>query len=339
MKHALLIAAVGGVAVVTAIGINLLPSPDGTIPKPKADAATTQTAPARPPGPTTSPPSTTRGSESLPNFDVVRVNPKGDSVIAGRAVPGSVVTILSGGKPIGNVTADNRGEWVFVPAHPLPPGSHELSLEMAASDQATVRSESIVVLVVPEKDKDVAGRPTTYPSQALALKVPRAEGGGSTVLQKPSGSNDGERLAVDAVDYDDRGGLVISGRAAPNAFVNLYLDNRFIGRASANKDGHWRLSPQTAIEPGTYRLRADQVDPRGKVAMRVEFPFTRAAPLSDMKPGTFVVVQPGNSLWRLARRTYGTGFHYTLIYEANREQIRDPDLIYPGQVFQLPLTN
>lgn len=339
MKHALLIAAVGGVAVVTAIGINLLPSPDATAPKPKADAATTRTAPAHPPVPTTPTPATTRDSESLPNFDVVRVNPKGDSVIAGRALPGSVVTVLSGGKPIGNVTADNRGEWVFVPTHPLPPGSHELSLEMAAPGQAPARSESIVVLVVPEKDKDVAGRPTTAPSQALALKVPRADRGGSMVLQKPSGSNDGERLTVDAIDYDDRGGLVISGRAAPNAAVNLYLDNRFIGRATADKDGQWRINPQTAIDPGTYRLRADQVDPLGKVAMRVEMPFTRAEPLADMKPGTFVVVQPGNSLWRLARRAYGTGFHYTLIYEANRDQIRDPDLIYPGQVFQLPLTN
>ncbi len=51
---------------------------------------------------------------------------------------------------------------------------------------------------------------------------------------------------------------------------------------------------------------------------------------------TTVVVQPGNSLWRIARRSYGSGWDYTVIYEANREQIRNPDLIYPGQVFALP---
>ncbi|MCK5276640.1 MAG: LysM peptidoglycan-binding domain-containing protein, partial [Alphaproteobacteria bacterium] len=52
-----------------------------------------------------------------------------------------------------------------------------------------------------------------------------------------------------------------------------------------------------------------------------------------------VVVQPGNSLWRLARRTLGEGTRYTVIYQANRDRIRDPDLIYPGQVFEVPRTN
>ena len=48
------------------------------------------------------------------------------------------------------------------------------------------------------------------------------------------------------------------------------------------------------------------------------------------------IVQPGNSLWRIARRSYGAGLRYTVIYEANRSQIRRPDLIYPGQVFTIP---
>ena len=54
---------------------------------------------------------------------------------------------------------------------------------------------------------------------------------------------------------------------------------------------------------------------------------------------TQVVVQPGNSLWRIARRTYGAGMRFTLLYEANKDQIRDPDLIYPGQLFVVPKTN
>ena len=49
-----------------------------------------------------------------------------------------------------------------------------------------------------------------------------------------------------------------------------------------------------------------------------------------------VVVQPGNSLWRIASRVYGEGLLYTEIYQANVGQIRDPDLIYPGQIFDLP---
>jgi len=59
----------------------------------------------------------------------------------------------------------------------------------------------------------------------------------------------------------------------------------------------------------------------------------------EIRPGTVVVVQPGDSLWRLARRAYGAGIQYTMIFEANRDKIRDPDLIYPGQVFTLPVTD
>jgi nucleoid-associated protein YgaU len=68
-------------------------------------------------------------------------------------------------------------------------------------------------------------------------------------------------------------------------------------------------------------------------------PFSRAKPVSDLAEGTVVFVQPGNSLWRLARRSYGEGLRYTEIYEANKDQIRNPDLIYPGQVFVLPKVN
>ena len=49
-----------------------------------------------------------------------------------------------------------------------------------------------------------------------------------------------------------------------------------------------------------------------------------------------MIIQPGNNLWRLSRQVYGKGIQYTVIYEANKDQIRDPDLIYPGQVFVMP---
>ena len=49
-----------------------------------------------------------------------------------------------------------------------------------------------------------------------------------------------------------------------------------------------------------------------------------------------VVVQPGESLWRIARHAYGQGVRYTVIFAANHDQIRDPDLIYPGQTFAVP---
>ena len=53
-------------------------------------------------------------------------------------------------------------------------------------------------------------------------------------------------------------------------------------------------------------------------------------------PAGSIVVQPGNNLWTIAEQRYGEGLRYTQIFRANSDQIRDPDLIYPGQVFTLP---
>lgn len=49
-----------------------------------------------------------------------------------------------------------------------------------------------------------------------------------------------------------------------------------------------------------------------------------------------VVIQPGNNLWRISKVIYGSGVKYTLLYEANKDQIRDANRIYPGQVFKTP---
>ena len=56
----------------------------------------------------------------------------------------------------------------------------------------------------------------------------------------------------------------------------------------------------------------------------------------EQADGQLLVVAPGTNLWRIARATYGRGAAYTIIYQANREQIEDPDRIYPGQVFRMP---
>lgn len=286
-----------------------------------------------------------------PSFDIVRIRPTGETVIAGRAAPGATVTITDNGIVLGTVVADSRGEWVFLPPQPLGPGNHQFSL---SADQATgepLLSDEIVVAVVPEANTDIAGRTTSGTGEALTMIVPR-EGAGTTVLQMPSTTADGGTanlapdasapqsgaLALDSIDYDDAGRVVVGGRAPPGAEVRVYLDNALVGRAVAGPNGRWHVTPETPVASGLHQLRVDQVTGDGKVVTRVESPFDRAAPEATALASatTSVVVQPGNSLWRIARRSYGSGWDYTVIYEANRDQIGNPDLIYPGQVFALP---
>jgi nucleoid-associated protein YgaU len=326
-----IIGATGLVVLAVAIGLNFVID--------RSPAPTPARAPSVAAGSGTGGPPAPQALErpSRPSFDIVRVNPKGDAVIAGRAAPNAEVVVRAGDKEIGRVAADARGEWVLVPAKPLPPGAHELSLESIGPDGKKQASESTVVMVVPEPGRDVAGRPATGDQAPIVLRVP--EGGGpATVMQSPAGLRSG-KLALESADFDDHGNTTVSGRATPGARVELYVDNKHAGSAQADVEGRWAINPNRLLGPGEYRLRADEIGAQGKVTARVEIPFTRPPQMAGVPHGMVAFVQPGNSLWRIARRTLGQGVRYTVIYEANRDQIRDPDLIYPGQVFLIPQTN
>jgi nucleoid-associated protein YgaU len=183
-----------------------------------------------------------------------------------------------------------------------------------------------------------------------------------TVIQAPSnGENLGaaKQVVLDSVDYDSKGNIVFSGRSRPGYTVRLYVDNAPTGELKANDQGKWTFNGSTAITTGTHTLRADEVDPAGKVVSRVELPFQReeAEKVALAQPENTesqtqqigsktvgnnavpqrIIIQPGNNLWRLSRMVYGKGTQFTVIYEANKDQIRDPDLIYPGQLFAVPV--
>ena len=156
------------------------------------------------------------------------------------------------------------------------------------------------------------------------------------LMQAPQPGRSATRLGLDLVDYDESGEIRFAGTAPSGGTVRVYVDNTFIGDATAAADGRWTLAPRTPVPAGDHRLRLDQVDPAGKVASRVDVPFQRAAVVT-MPAGTGqVVVQPQQNLWRIARRAYGQGVRYTEIFAANRDRISDPNRIYPGQVFALP---
>lgn len=311
----------------------------------RQEAAPTATAPSEQPqtGARATPPSGPAVPDitapNRPSFDIVRINPAGDAVMAGRAAPNALVIILDGEREIGRVQADARGEWVFVPGQPLSPGTRELSLSAEGADGAKLTSEKVVVLAVPERGRDIAGRPSAA-SVPLAMITPREGTGASTVLQSPTlKPGESGKLALDVIDYSERGPMVMAGRGAPGTNVEVYLDNQPAGRAVIGSDGTWTVSPGKPVAPGQYTVRVDQLGKDGRVTARVEMPFTRAEDAQIAGGETQVMVQPGNSLWRIARRTYGAGVRFTLLYEANKDQIRDPDLIYPGQLFVVPKTN
>ena len=98
-------------------------------------------------------------------------------------------------------------------------------------------------------------------------------------------------------------------------------------------------TPATAEAPAAAASAEEPAveTPAGESAVAaVEVPAAaETAPEAAAAP-TQVIIQPGNNLWKLSRQIYGKGIMYTVIYEANKDQIRRPELIYPGQVFLTP---
>lgn len=285
----------------------------------------------------------TGNTGDAPSFDVVRINPNGDAVIAGRATPGAKVTLLDDGKPIGEAKADDRGDWVLLPNSAIAPGEHRFTLQSEAADAALLQSERMVIVVVPAPAKDIAGNAVTAPAGALALSVPQKGDGPSQILNMPS-SGSAQDLPVgvantptlDVIDFDQNGRMTLAGRAPANSKIALYLDDKLLGSAAVDPQGRWGFVPAEVLSIGRHELRVDQVDETGKVIARIAQPIEQPDFAALAPDSAQVVVQPGNSLWRLARRTYGDGLRFSTIYEANKERVRDPDLIYPGQVLVLP---
>ncbi|MEL6207250.1 MAG: LysM peptidoglycan-binding domain-containing protein, partial [Pseudomonadota bacterium] len=228
-------------------------------------------------------------------------------------------------------------------------GTTESSAPPATADGVDVTTgatEAEGVTALPASD----GAPTLAEA-ASAPAVLIAEADGVRLLQPSAPARAvTDRVVVDVISYDTDGTVTLEGRGAPPPppidRVRVYLNNAPIDSARISDDGSWRL-PLEGVATGIYTLRVDQLDRSGRVVSRFETPFKREAPealarLEDPVAAagdvsaSVITVQPGFTLWGIASDRYGSGLQYVAIFEANVDQIRDPDLIYPGQVFDLP---
>lgn len=239
------------------------------------------------------------------------------------------------------------------PSPAEPPAAALDPVPAAASNPAAAPAPSVAV---DASTPPAADAPATPP-------ILVADADGVRVLQPPlSPGAETEDLAVvalDAIAYDGAGEVVLSGRSAEGGSVRLYVDNELAAEAETEADGRWEAD-LTGTPPGIYTLRVDEVDAKGAVLSRIETPFQReerqavadamaavengAPPAPGMGAATgrnavaMRTVQPGNTLWAIARERYGEPMMYVRVFEMNRDRIRNADLIYPGQVFVLPAT-
>ncbi|MBM1171297.1 LysM peptidoglycan-binding domain-containing protein [Microvirga arabica] len=374
-----------------------------------------QQAATKPPSPSEAPPAQAKEAPVVPSFDVVRVEPDGESVIAGRAAPGATIELLRGDQVHARAAADASGLFAIVPP-PLPPGSHQVVLQSIAPDGTRQRSTQAVTVVItdgktrplvtltsPDAPTVVLSNPeppapkvaeAPKPAEPAAPPAPQQQAGVAPTVSPPAPAAPAPgapaaptaptaRPEIKIVTVEaEEGKLYVSGQSSPGATVRLYLNESFIAPGGAGGDGKVSFSIASGVKPGDYRIRLDDVDPvSGQVRSRAEVGFNVPVQVASTQPqapaapaqprlsgapapsqpqtsrdvasalpqgqvadvGTVVIpnintaiVSRGDNLWRISQRIYGKGLRYTVIYGANQEQIRNPDLIYPGQVFVLP---
>lgn len=308
-------------------------------------------------GAASAPPPPAGPIRQAPRFDVVRVEGDGAAVVAGRGEPGAAITLMVDGRSAGEAVADAAGQFVIVPT-PLPPGERALSLASRARDGAATTSAQAVTILGAQEGRD----------RVVAL----AEPGAPTRILSDAAPKPADSVGIRTVEAEQGGAFYASGVAPAGANVRLYLNAGAVAEARASAQGAWSIRIEKGMKPGAYQVRADHLDAAGKVVSRAEVTFEYPAQTADVTPGALAPnvadqsaprpapssaqatpshtkpadttvsqvraqqVVRGDSLWRMSARLYGSGHRYTEIYAANARQIRNPDLIYPGQIFVAP---
>lgn len=223
-------------------------------------------------------------SSPPPRFDVVRVEPNGEMVLAGQAAPGASVALVGDGRVLADARADASGHFAILPPA-LAAGDHALSLRQTHENTLLASSQSMTVSV-----PAAGGAPVgiVVRESAVTMGAPPSQADPSPSKAQPS-----ERGTAVAID-------------APVATVESAA-----GVAGLRSHG-----------AGQDVLSAHPV-PRATTNIAVDEISTTA-------------VRAGDNLWTISRARLGRGRRYTQIYAANATRIRDPKLIYPGQVFVLP---
>ena len=304
----------------------------------------------------------------LPSFDLIRVESDGSIVIAGKASPNAKIEIDTGGLVIGKTVAGHEGDFAIVVDEPLRPGGYQLTLHSTTPNGVVATSLETALVSIPEKaDGQVLvlvekpGEPSklitipalsSTPAVAPAgqLKTADAPASLKPALTAPTGQ---PKVALDAVEIEGRK-IFLAGTAGPGRKVRAYANDILIGETEVLPGGSFLIEAERNLPVGDYMIRVDVLnDPDGaKVVARAVVPFTREpgeaiaavvpAAASETPGGKLqavesaVIIRRGDTLWRISRRVYGHGVRYSTIYLANQAQIRDPNRIWPGQVFKVP---
>lgn len=253
-----------------------------------------------------------------PEFDIVRIEPDGDIVIAGRWMANNTVSVMVNGRVIATESTNMDGEFVYSPKNAWKPGNYTIAL--VGGEPEVKSSEKVFVYISEHGAKN-----------SISLLMTKD---GSTLLQMPTVLNDND-LTVSKIDYLSNGRIVVTGDGMPRLRVSLSLNNEYIGFARVSDHKHFGLGANVGdlISGQEYSLTVRMHDGDGRTISTVTHKFVMPEMTGD--DDTYYTVRRGDCLWVIARNFMRRGILFSII--ADRNNIKNPDLIYPEQLLQIPI--
>ncbi len=243
-----------------------------------------------------------------PAFDLLRVEPDGSTVIAGRGQPNTKLEIRNGETVVATADIGPSGDFAAVFDQPLAAGDYQLTLNTKDDKGATKTSEEVAtvsvpkdgsgellamvsrpgeasrLITVPDTAAKAADTATTTAGQAAGEVASAEVGGTAAVSQTQQVAGDAAATAASAVKAEARVSAVelegkrmfIAGTARPGALVRIYADDTLVGEAKADDAGRYVVDGEIDLPVGRHSVRADVMSADGsKVDFRASVPFDR----------------------------------------------------------------
>jgi nucleoid-associated protein YgaU len=210
------------------------------------------------------------------------------------------------------------------------------------ADQPSIATDPGIAVAPDTSPAPTTAAPELATDQSPAVLIAGPEG--LRISQPPGRPEVLSEILLDAISYDASGAVILAGRGPATADIQVMINNQPIQLGEVGPDGAWSLQLPD-VDPGTYTLSVAELAEDGSVASQIETPFLREDPERIAEGAAaqggatgidVITVQPGFTLWGIAERNFGDGIQYVQIFEENRDQIRDPNWIFPGQIFRLP---
>jgi nucleoid-associated protein YgaU len=270
--------------------------------------------------------------------------------VAGTGEPDRIVDIYIDDKLTGSTRVSGDGSFLLEADMDLSVGEHSIRADMLSADGASVEARAAVPLLheppaevaaVEQKPADQTQAAVAAPAQESSTAAPAQQAPApSAETQTAGGSDQVAAAGASAIPAPPAASSSIATQPpvlspAPEAAAPAgdapAAEAPAAAAPTAEAAAPAAAAGTTAEQPAAEQPAATEQPAAGQATS------TEAAPAQEpIVTGASVIIRRGDNLWRISRRMLGKGVRYTTIYEANRDQIQDPSLIYPGQVFKVP---